>query len=219
MTTKPASKKPKTKKTSESKKKDSKSVKESTPSIETETPVVEQTPPVVEQTSTVLETELSSVQETLPQTDEVVVKKDEVSVNITNTLERLEFFEKELKVMKTELRKALKLHEKKSKTKRKSDPNREPSGFAKPSLISDELCKFLNLPKGSQMARTAVTQEVNKYIKAHNLQNPENKKKIKPDKTLCGLLNIDSNSDDLTYFSMQKYLKDHFPKEDTTVVV
>ena len=62
-------------------------------------------------------------------------------------------------------------------------------------------------------------QEVNKYIKAHNLQNPENKKKIKPDKTLCGLLNIDSANDDLTYFSMQKYLKDHFPKDDTTVVV
>ena len=57
------------------------------------------------------------------------------------------------------------------------------------------------------------------YIKAHNLQNPENKKKIKPDKTLCGLLNIKSDSDDLTYFSMQKYLKDHFPKDDTTVVV
>ena len=210
MTTKPPAKKLKAKKPVESKKKDSKSTKES----------VKDTPK-----ETVTETVKETVKETVPestldtQTEEPVLKKDEVSLNITHTIERLEFFEKELRVMKTELRKALKLHEKKTKTKRKSDPNREPSGFAKPSLISDELCKFLNLPKGSQMARTAVTQEVNKYIKAHNLQNPENKKKIKPDKTLCGLLNIQADSDDLTYFSMQKYLKDHFPKDDTTVVV
>ena len=28
------------------------------------------------------------------------------------------------------------------------------------------------------MARTDVTREVNNYIKKHNLQNPENKKKL-----------------------------------------
>ena len=66
------------------------------------------------------------------------------------------------------------------------------------------------------MARTEVTQEVNKYIKAHNLQNPANKKEIKADSTLSKLLNL-KKTDDLNYFSLQKYLKDHFPKPDTSV--
>ena len=48
------------------------------------------------------------------------------------------------------------------------------------------------------MARTEVTQEVNKYIKAHNLQNPANKKEIKADSTLTKLLNL--KKDDLNYF-------------------
>lgn len=66
------------------------------------------------------------------------------------------------------------------------------------------------------MARTEVTQEVNKYIKAHNLQNPANKKEIKADSTLTNLLNL-KKGDDLNYFSLQKYLKDHFPKTDSSV--
>ena len=66
------------------------------------------------------------------------------------------------------------------------------------------------------MARTEVTQEVSKYIKAHNLQNPANKKEIKPDQTLSKLLKV-TDKDDLNYFSLQKFLKDHFPKQDSSV--
>ena len=67
------------------------------------------------------------------------------------------------------------------------------------------------------MARTEVTQEVNKYINSyHNLQNPANKKEIKADSTLTKLLNL-KKDDDLNYFSLQKYLKDHFPKTDSSV--
>ena len=66
------------------------------------------------------------------------------------------------------------------------------------------------------MARTEVTQEVNKYIKAHNLQNPANKKEIKADSTLSKLLNL-KKDDDLNYFSLQKYLVIHFPKTDSSV--
>jgi chromatin remodeling complex protein RSC6 len=126
-------------------------------------------------------------------------------------------FEKESKVAKIELRKVLKSYQKKTfKKTRKVDPNRQPTGFAKPSLISDELCKFLNKPNGTMMARTDVTKEVNKYIKENNLQNPANKKEIKADSTLTKLLNL-KKGDDLNYFSLQKFLKDHFPKADTSV--
>jgi chromatin remodeling complex protein RSC6 len=144
-------------------------------------------------------------------------KVDPTVESINNLISKFEMFEKESKVAKTELRKVLKSYQKKTfKKTRKVDPNRQPTGFAKPSLISEELCKFLNKPSGTKMARTDVTKEVNKYIKEHNLQNPANKKEIKADTTLTKLLNL-KKGDDLNYFSLQKFLKDHFPKEDTSV--
>ena len=144
-------------------------------------------------------------------------KVDPTVESINNLISKFEMFEKESKVAKTELRKVLKSYQKKTfKKTRKVDPNRQPTGFAKPSLISDELCKFLNKPSGTMMARTDVTKEVNKYIKENNLQNPANKKEIKADSTLTKLLNL-KKGDDLNYFSLQKFLKDHFPKADTSV--
>lgn len=92
-----------------------------------------------------------------------------------------------------------------------SENNGPPTGFAKPSLISEALCKFLNKPNGTKMARTEVTIKLNRYIKVHNLQNPANKKEIKADSALTKLLNL-KKDDDLNYFSLQKYLKDHFIK-------
>tara|TARA_B100001173_G_scaffold217833_1_gene188371 strand:+ start:30 stop:629 length:600 start_codon:yes stop_codon:yes gene_type:complete len=163
---------------------------------------------------TVVETVTETVTETKTDSDE---KVDPTVESITNLISKFELFEKESKLAKVELRKVLKSYQKKtSKKTRKHDPNRPPTGFAKPSLISEELCKFLNKPSGTKMARTEVTQEVNKYIKAHNLQNPANKKEIKADSTLSKLLNL-KKTDDLNYFSLQKYLKDHFPKPDTSV--
>lgn len=145
-------------------------------------------------------------------------KKDSIVESLSSLLTKFEVMEKESRNARNEVRKVLKAYQKKASKgrKRKVDPNRTPSGFAKPALISNDLCKFLGKDNGSFMARTDVTKEVNKYIKEHNLQNPANKKEIKPDQTLCKLLNI-KKDDNLTYFSLQKFLKDHFPKEDTSV--
>ena len=46
-------------------------------------------------------------------------------------------------------------------SKRKVKGNRKPSGFAKPTKISDKLCEFMNKPKGSELARTEVTSKMN----------------------------------------------------------
>jgi len=179
----------------------------------TEEPVSETVPETVPET-TVTETAPVTETETAPATETLT---DPTVESINNLMSKFEMFEKESKVAKNELRKVLKSYQKKSfKKTRKVDPNRPPTGFAKPSLISEELCKFLNKPGGSKMARTEVTQEVNKYIKAHNLQNPKNKKEINADTTLSKLLNL-KKGDDLNYFSLQKYLVVHFPKEDTSV--
>lgn len=95
-------------------------------------------------------------------------------------------------------------------------PKRAPSGFAKPALISKELCSFLGKPTGTEMARTEVTKHLTSYIKEHNLQDQANKRKIIPDAALKKLLNV-KPSDELTYFNLQKYMKVHFPKPASAV--
>ena len=45
---------------------------------------------------------------------------------------------------------------KQRKRKTNSDVKRPPSGFAKPTLISDSLCQFLGVESGTHMARTEV---------------------------------------------------------------
>jgi len=97
-----------------------------------------------------------------------------------------------------------------AKRKRKSG-NRQPSGFVKPTKISDELAKFLEKPVGSEMARTDVTREINKYIRSHNLQDKENGRKINPDSKLQTLLKL-KKTDELTYFNLQRYMSPHFAK-------
>lgn len=97
-----------------------------------------------------------------------------------------------------------------AKRKRKSG-NRAPSGFVKPTRISDELAKFLEKPAGTEMARTDVTREINKYIRSQNLQDKENGRKINPDSKLSTLLKL-KKTDELTYFNLQKYMSPHFTK-------
>ena len=102
-----------------------------------------------------------------------------------------------------------------AKRKRKSG-NRQPSGFVKPTKISDELAKFLEKPLGSEMARTDVTREINKYIRSQNLQDKDNGRKINPDAKLQTLLKI-KKTDELTYFNLQRYMSPHFFKTEKPV--
>ena len=97
-----------------------------------------------------------------------------------------------------------------SKRKRKTG-NRAPSGFVKPTKISDELASFLGKEKGTEMARTDVTREINTYIRAHKLQDKDNGRKINPDTKLAALLKL-KKTDELTYFNLQKYMSPHFAK-------
>ena len=133
------------------------------------------------------------------------------SVNTLISGLRTEFRSLERQVAK-ELRAAEKITQKK---KRKTG-NRAPSGFVKPTLISNELADFLGKPKGSEMARTEVTREINTYIRAHSLQDKDNGRKIIPDTKLKGLLKI-KKGEELTYFNLQKYMSPHFAKASDKV--
>lgn len=100
--------------------------------------------------------------------------------------------------------------------RRRKNVNRQPSGFVKPTLISDELATFLKKPSGTEMARTEVTREINGYIRAHSLQDKQNGRKINPDSHLAKLLKI-GDGEELTYFNLQRYMSPHFAKASSKV--
>jgi type IV secretory pathway VirB10-like protein len=131
---------------------------------------------------------------------------------LTNLLSTLK---SDFKALEKSIARDLKAAQKSSGRKHKvANVNRQPSGFAKPTRISDELAKFLNKPVGTELARTGVSKEINAYIRSHNLQDKTNGRLIHPDTKLANLLNI-KNGEELTYFNLQRYMKHHFVKEAT----
>jgi chromatin remodeling complex protein RSC6 len=99
---------------------------------------------------------------------------------------------------------------KKNNVKTKNS-NRQPSGFAKPSKVTKELCDFMNKKEGTEIARTEVTRSLVTYIKENKLENVENAKLILPDEKLKMLLGIEDGQE-LNYFNIQKYMNKHFVK-------
>jgi len=94
-------------------------------------------------------------------------------------------------------------------------PKRAPSGITKPTKVSDAMCEFMGRPKGDLIARTEVTKFITNYIKTQNLKDESVKRHINPDAKLRSLLNI-PQSDQLTYFNLQKYMTAHFPAKVQT---
>jgi upstream activation factor subunit UAF30 len=105
----------------------------------------------------------------------------------------------------------LKNAHKASKKRQRRTGNRAPSGFVKPTKISSELANFLGKPNGTEMARTEVTREINKYIRANKLQDKDNGRIILADTKLRKLLKL-KKDDELTYFNLQRYMSPHFAK-------
>ena len=169
----------------------------------------------------------SSVPETtsseVPQSDaDVEAPLAEQSVEFLTKLQQLSIM---ISTLKTEYRtlekkwsREIKNAQKLSTKRKRKSGNRAPSGFVKPTKISDELASFLGKEKGTEMARTEVTRDINKYIRNHNLQDKENGRKINPDSKLAALLKL-KKTDELTYFNLQRYMSPHFAKATKEVVV
>ena len=148
---------------------------------------------------------------------------DDIAGRITNALEKAQnliTLGKELTTFLKSLQKEVaKLQKGQGKKARraaaaaaaKDGVERKPSGFAKPTLVSKELCEFLGVPADKMLARTEVTRLLNKYIKDNKLQDPVDRRTIRPDDKLQKLLNITGETQ-LKYFNMQSYIKHHFIK-------
>ena len=118
--------------------------------------------------------------------------------------------QQQLKLLEKNVKKQMKtLQKDATKNKNKNKGNRKPSGFAKPSKVTNELCEFMNKTEGTEIARTEVTRALCSYIKEHKLENKENSKIIAPDDKLKTLLGIEEGQE-LTYFTIQKFMNKHF---------
>jgi upstream activation factor subunit UAF30 len=138
------------------------------------------------------------------------VKVTEFSAKLQQLTTMMSTIKSEFKALEKMMARELKNAQKSSSRKRKSG-NRQPSGFVKPTRISDELAQFLGKTVGTEMARTAVSKEINAYIQANKLQDAKNGRIIHADKKLTDLLKLKAG-DELTYFNLQKYMKHHFVK-------
>ena len=121
----------------------------------------------------------------------------------------------DFKTLEKSVSRELKAAQKSSAKRAKRAGNRQPSGFVKPTRISDELATFLGKTIGTEMARTDVSKEINAYIRANNLQRKDNGRFIVPDQKLTKLLKL-SADDELSYFNLQRFMKPHFIKNEVS---
>jgi chromatin remodeling complex protein RSC6 len=177
------------------------------------------TPTTTSQSSTSSKSELLEVPTTTMETlDGELLNVDEFDARCAEFYTKLQELTSGISTIRSEFKaiekvwaKRIKSATKTSGKKKKKSGNRAPSGFVKPTKISDELALFLSKPTGTEMARTEVTREINQYIRANQLQDTTNGRKINADQKLSTLLHLPPD-DELTYFNLQKYMSIHFPK-------
>ena len=219
----------KTKKKSKSKssKKKTKKVKKTSPK-KTPSPAPAPAPapePVPEQTT------VSEPKQTTVPTPDPIASLDDTTIDetIASVVTRMTELMAQMKALQSTVKGLTKLVKKERQAKskklnrtlnelrKKTNKKRKPSGLAKPTLLSNSLCDFLDLPHKSEEARTSVTKKINAYIAANNLQNPDKKKEILPDDKLEGILQTGGQV--LTYTNLQTFLNKHFANKSNPVPV
>lgn len=132
---------------------------------------------------------------------------------LAELIEAITNMDKEFKAIKTLVKLVIKENDKKEKILKKERDRKEkarlsPSGFAKPTDISTEMCDFLEIAHGTLMSRTEVTKNINTYVSKNNLKDPVNGRIIRPDAALKKLLRV-KDGDEVTFFHMQRLLNPH----------
>lgn len=145
----------------------------------------------------------------------------EFSAKLQQLTSNLATIKTDFKTLGKDVSRVMKVAIKASSKKRKSNTERKPSGFTKPTRISDEMANFLGVAHGTEMARTAVSKEIHNYVEKHNLKQKDNGRYFRADAKLTKLLNYHYKGDDkklmLGYFNLQKYMKHHFQKAGDAV--
>ena len=151
--------------------------------------------------------------------DETIYSED-LTEQFQNMIETINTFKSSMSALQTQIKFLEKgvrkeLHQVHKTIKKRKTGNKKPSGFATPSPISKELCKFMGIESNSEVARTVVTRHIIQYIRDNNLQYPENKRIIIPDKKLSMLLGLENDTQTVvTYFNIQRFMNKHFNKKE-----
>ena len=153
---------------------------------------------------------MTDQEKTDTQPDELFIQFEQLITQLNLMKTQISGIQHNIKHLEKNVKKQMK-GLKKEVIKTKNKGNRQPSGFAKPSKVTKELCEFMNKAEGSEIARTEVTRALVSYIKENKLENKTNSKIISPDDKLKDLLGLD-DSQELTYFNIQKYMNKHFVK-------
>jgi chromatin remodeling complex protein RSC6 len=117
-----------------------------------------------------------------------------------------------VKNLKKENAKTQKAGNKRQRKVANDGTKRPASGITKPTKLSDELCDFLGVPKGTSLARTEVTKIINNYIKSNKLQDETDRRTIHPDEKLKKILLPIPADKKLSFFNMQSFIKHQFVK-------
>lgn len=141
-------------------------------------------------------------------------KLNEIDTLVNEIDARIKDLKNKAKLLRKDVAVLVKMQQKATKKSSGSNANRTPrapSGFAKPTTVTDEMYTFLGMDAGTPIARVDVTRKINEYIKTNNLQNPSDKRQIMPDAKLRDLLKLSPN-DHVTFFNLQTFLSKHFVK-------
>lgn len=149
---------------------------------------------------------------------EMLNSLESVINGLSNIKQHITVVQKNMKIIEKKIQKELKLIKKIDNNKLKKQL-KQPSGFAKPVKVTEELCIFMNRPNGTEIARTEVTKALIKYIEINNLKDKDVKKNIIPDSTLKNLLGISHEEiSGLNFFNIQKYMNKHFISNKNIVI-
>lgn len=204
--------------------------KAATPAVETPATVAPatETPETVPETTETKETpndaseEKKTVRRTAVTLEDICLQLETMEKLILEEIEkRREATDKNgnrgIKFLRTLNKNVKQVHQKvkrfKNKKNRVKRTGETKSGFMMPMKISDEMCKFAGWTNNEPKSRVDVTKTLCAYIKEHDLQDPKDRRKIKPDEALAKLLSYTPDSKPLTYFRLQQLIQPHFPKK------
>jgi len=161
------------------------------------------------------------VSATLPGSPETTHSLHDMFTNLNKAFQdlnsQMSLLKSEFRQIEKQVTREMRVLDKMNARRNKNKGNRAPSGFVKPTKISNELAAFLGKETGTLMARTDVTKQITAYIRANDLQDKTNGRLILADDKLKKLLNYDEKKvtdpkQQLSYFNLQRFLSCHFEK-------
>lgn len=130
----------------------------------------------------------------------------------------IEKLKKNSKEQRDEVKNLIKLYKKEVRTIKKTKKKRnmkDKTGFTKPEFIPDKLADFVNIPKGTVMSRTELTNLLYKEFEKRNLYYKNDKRVIIPDQDVKKLFDLSNDSDKiidpkdkngLNFYNLQKHI-------------